>query len=299
MKKLIVILLCFVSVSSFAQIREWNTSLKAAKDLATIQDKMILMMWEESTLYPLPVIINAENGKKVFIEDMFTNEYVNNLLWEYFIPVVVSESNYTELFNEIRDERSADYINTFNDDTIKVLDVNGNILNVEVNPNDNYLNITEFILKYALNTSLLKGEYVAYKESKNFYSAFRLAAGYVDMSSFVLPETKHEMILLSNIYFDEARDFLNQEPIENSNLYVHKIDLQKMKQQLILDKPRKVLRQLKRLDPEILKANDSEIAFLYFTAHLLLNDEKSASEWRNKLSLVNLKKASQIIISNQ
>ncbi|MEM5565382.1 hypothetical protein WNY78_09710 [Psychroserpens sp. AS72] len=299
MKKLILVLLCFVSISSNSQIREWNSSLDAAKDLATIQDKMILMMWEESTLMPLPVIVNGENGKKIFIEDMLTNEYVTNLIWEYFIPVVVSESNYTELFDEIRDHRSTDYINAFNDDTIKILDVNGNILNVEIDASDNYLNITDFILKYALNTSLIKGELLAYRENKNFYSTFRLAAGYVDMASFVLPKVRPEMIALSDIYFNEAQVFLDQGAIEKSELYLQKINLQKIKQQLVLNKPRKVLRQLKRLDSNILNANEAEIAFLYFTAHLLLNDEKSASEWRNKLSLVNLKKANQIIISNE
>lgn len=300
MKKLIVVLLLFTSVSSFSQIREWNTSLEAAKRLATIQDKMVLMMWEESTLMPMPVIINADNGKKVLIEDLFTNEYVNELIWEYFIPVKVSESNYSELFDEIKNDRNADYINKFNDDTIKVLDVNGNILNVETVYSDNYLNISDFILKYALNTSLLKGEYLAYREKRSFYSAFRLGAGYIDMATFVLPKVRQEMINLSDIYFQEAHTYLDQDSIGKSELYQQKINLQKIKQQLVLNRPRKVLRQLKRVDPNTIDSTDEpEIAFLYFTAHLLLNDEKSASEWRSKLSLVNLKRASQIITSNQ
>jgi hypothetical protein len=300
MKKLIVVLLIFTSVSSFSQIREWNTSLEAAKRLATIQDKMVLMMWEESTLMPMPVIINADNGKKVLIEDLFTNEYVNELIWEYFIPVKVSESNYSELFDEIKNDRNADYINKFNDDTIKVLDVNGNILNVETVYSDNYLNISDFILKYALNTSLLKGEYLAYREKRSFYSAFRLGAGYIDMATFVLPKVRQEMINLSDIYFQEAQTYLDKDSIGKSELYQQKINLQKIKQQLVLNRPRKVLRQLKRIDPNTIgSADEPEIAFLYFTAHLLLNDEKSASEWRSKLSLVNLKRASQIITSNQ
>nr|WP_321230320.1 hypothetical protein [uncultured Psychroserpens sp.] len=300
MKKLIVVLIFFVSLAGFSQIREWNTSLEAAKRLATIQDKMVLMMWEESTLMPMPVIINADNGKKVLIEDLFTNEYVNELIWEYFIPVKVSESNYSELFDEIKNDRNADYINKFNDDTIKVLDVNGNILNVETVYSDNYLNISDFILKYALNTSLLKGEYLAYRENRSFYSAFRLGAGYIDMATFVLPKVRQEMINLSDIYFQEAQTYLDQDSIGKSELYQQKINLQKIKQQLVLNRPRKVLRQLKRIDPNTIdSADEPEIAFLYFTAHLLLNDEKSASEWRSKLSLVNLKRASQIITSNQ
>nr|WP_321224889.1 hypothetical protein [uncultured Psychroserpens sp.] len=300
MKKIILVLILLTSITGFSQIREWNTSLEAAKRLATIQNKMILMMWEESTLTPMPITINTDNGKQVFIEDLFTNEYVTTLIWDYFIPLKVSESNYPELYKEIKDSRSTAYINKFNDDSIKIMDVNGNILNTNTSYSDNFLNITDFILKYALNTALIKGEYLAYREEENFYSAYWLGAGYVDMTSFVLPKVRTEMIKLSNIYFEEALTFLDQNTTEDAQLYMQKIEFQKIKQELVLNNAKKALRQLKRLDPETVHiSSESEIAFLYFTAHLLLRDEKSASEWRSKLSLVNLKKASQIITANQ
>jgi len=300
MKKYILILIVFISISGYSQIREWNTSLDATKRLAVIQNKLILMMWEESTLYPMTVTVTTDEGKKIIIDDMFTNPYVNNLIWEYFIPVSVSESEYKKLYSEIKGSRSVAYINKFNDDSIKIIDVNGNILNTSNVYSEDYINITELVLKYALNTSLLKGEYLAYNEEQGFYSAYWLGVGYVDMAAYVLPKVRYEMIKLSNIYFDEAKTFLEANHLANESQFLQKFEIQKIKQHLMLNKPKKVLRQLNRLDTNTFDASSkADVAFMYFTAHLLLKDEKSASAWRSKVSLVNLKKANQIISANQ
>jgi len=68
---------------------------------------------------------------------------------------------------------------------------------------------------------------------------------------------------------------------------------------LVLNNPKKVLRQLKRMDDlGSYKSNESLISFLYFSSYLLLKDENKAKEWRGKLSSVNLKMAYLILQSN-
>ena len=98
---------------------------------------------------------------------------------------------------------------------------------------------------------------------------------------------------LSSYYLKEAEDFISN---DNSEKFKQKIDLQKIKQLLVLGKPKKVLRQLKRKDMSKLDdTNKAVVAFLYYTSYLLLKDENRASEWRSKVSLVNLKKANLIL----
>ena len=79
---------------------------------------MILMVWEESTEYPLPIAAKDKNGKLVFIEDLFKANELNDLLWNYFIPIKVNETMYSDLFNKIEGKRSWRYINLFQDDSL-------------------------------------------------------------------------------------------------------------------------------------------------------------------------------------
>jgi hypothetical protein len=72
-------------------------------------------------------------------------------------------------------------------------------------------------------------------------------------------------------------------------------DLIKIKQDLVLNKPRKVIRQLNRIDRELLTpVNRSLMAFLYFTAFRLEDDTENTVEWRSEVSLVDMKEANYI-----
>lgn len=298
MKKLSLTLIILLTTLNVCQAQEWMTSLDVAKRLALIQDKMIFMMWEESASFPFPVKVKDSNGRTVIIEDIFENEPINELIWEHFVPVLVSETEYNDLYNQIKGKRSLIYIDKFNDDSIKIMDVNGNILNTAI-VYDEYLNMTAFILKYYVNTSYLKNELSNYSNSKNFITSFRLAAKYIDAAAMVNPDLKKEMIKLSNIYLNEADQFLLDEDIENKNALQQRSELVRLLQDLILDNPKRVIRKLKKIkSSQIDSSNASLEALLYFTSYRLLKDEKSASVWRSKLSLVNLKKANQIINNN-
>ena len=298
MKKIALMLLLVCPLFAVSQQKEWYTSLDAAKRLALIQNKLVLMVWEETTVYPEPVIISNDKGHSVVVENMFENEFISNLIWDNFIPVVVNESEHAQLYEDIKGKRTQKYIDKFNDDSIKILDANGTIINKIVIYDGFYLNFTDFVKNYALNTSILKGELTNYFRQKDFYTTLRLASKYIDFGIYVNKDVRGEIIKVSSIYLDEA-SALASDKIENKAGLLQHIELLKIKQGLILNKPRRVLRQLKRIDAsDIIETNSALVDFLYYTSYKLLKDEKNASALESKLSLVNLKKANQIINKN-
>ncbi|OUR99365.1 hypothetical protein A9Q86_12390 [Flavobacteriales bacterium 33_180_T64] len=256
-------------------------------------------MWEEATYEVFPVVVDDESGKRVVINNLFEAKYLNKLIWEHFIPVTVSESMYKDLYDDINGKRSLTYIDKFNDDSVKIMDVNGNIINTAFTY-DEILNLTALIRKYYLDTSFLKGELIAYSSHKNFNTAFHLCSKYIDLAIYVNDDVKLETIKLSSIYWDEASRYLLDSDLNNKEALTQKLNLLTIQHGLVLNKAKKVLRQLKRIDSsEIDKNNEPLVAFLYLTAYRLLGDEKNASAWRSKVSLVNLKKANAIITNAQ
>lgn len=294
MKKLITCCIIWASMFQLSFAQEWLTSFEAAKRLAAIQDKLIIMVWEETSLYQYPVLIIYENDK-VQVQNLFNNEPLNSVLWEHFIPVIVPEYNYDQLYATIKGKRAQAYIDKFNDDSIKVMDSNGNIINTSYQY-DEYLDIVKFIKTYALNTSFLKPEITTYSEQNNLYTTLRLATKYIDYAIFVNEVVRPEIIKLSTIYLNETEAMIIDSEHDDKDDVLQRVSLLKLKQELILNKPKKVLRQLKRIDDvEIKDTNQEYVDFLYYTSYLLLKDENNASVWRSKLSLLNLKKANLII----
>jgi hypothetical protein len=270
------------------------TSLEVAKSLAFVQDKLLFVVWEDVSYGQYPILITNENGV-AYVDDLFSNENLNQVIWEHFVPVILNEANYEALYNDIKGKQNQIYIDKFNDDSIKIMDVNGHIINTTIAYYE-YLDIASFISKYALNTSFLKAELTQYRAQKDFNTAYRLATKYIDFAVFVNDEVRPEIIKLSNIYLKEAEAFVST---EQPNALSRKIELQNIYQDLVLGKAKKVLRQLKRIDnSEVDPSDQSLIAFLHFTSHLLLKDETSASVWRSKVSLVNLKMTNLIVNNN-
>ena len=299
MKKIFICISLFISLFSVYG-QEWMTSFDIAKRLALVQDKMLFVMWEESTTYSFPVILHDEKGNGV-ITDLFEDEEVAHLIWENFVPVKLNETAYAELIEDIEERRSISYVNKFNDDSIKIMDVNGFILNID--PKDEFnLDLTAFIKKYALNTKFLKGELTVYRSSPSSLSAYNLASKYLDYAIHSEKLLKTEIVKLARIYFDEAnwhlsesRDLTN----EHREMQTTQIKLMRLKEYLILNRPKKVLRQLKKIEA----TNNNEsinklIAFLNYTAYKLARDEENANLWKDKVSKVDLIRGNLIVNSN-
>lgn len=290
------ILLFFAVNLSHSQA--WMTDLDIAQKLALVQNKMVLMVWEETTKYQYPVLVKDEKGRTLLIENLFDDETITPLIWENFVPVIVSENQYADLYLKIRDNRKQSYIDKFNDDSIKIMDINGNILNVS-GFLDEYPNITKLIERYALNTIFIAHELTGYKNENDFYSAYYLAAKYLDFSLYANNNIRSEIINLSNIYLNEAMALSEMVATEDKIMLKQRCELLKIQEYLVLKRPKKVLRQLKKMDAEnIENSNNSFAAFLYYIAYTILDDEINAETWKAKVSLVNLKKAEMIINLN-
>lgn len=296
-KKAILLFVFVITSFNFCLAQEWFTSLEVAKKLALIQDKMLFVMWEDTFNYEYPVMLNNDKGDTI-ITDLFVDDSINKIIWNYFIPVKIYESKYAELSNQIKETRGTKYFNKLIDDSIKIMDVNGNILNI--NTSNKFIeNLSLLIKHYALNTSFLKQELVNYSKKKNFATSFWLASKYLDFAIFVENDTRLEIIQLANIYFDEAKDHLTKSDLNNKKAILQKFDLLKIKEYLILNKPKKALRHLKKLNiTEIDQINQSLFSFLNYTTFKLLEDEENAVLWKSKISLADLRIAKLIIKNN-
>ena len=298
MKKIaVIILFCLCSITpGIAQ--EWMTNLDVAKRLARVQNKMLFVMWEESTYYEFPVIFNDEKGI-TYYSDLFEDETVNAAVWEYFVPVILHESTYFDLFEEIEGKRSDKYVKKFQDDGIKIMDTNGYILNTGYFSYEPF-DIAAFIVRYGLNTTFLKAQLSNYFQKRNFNTSLALGSKYQDFAVLVDKKIRKEIIGLSAIYMNEALLLLEQESVDNSEGYRQRIELLALKGELILNKPRKVLRTLKKMEEASINTlNESLFAFLHYTAYKLLEDETEADLWESKVSLVDLKKAEMITNINR
>ncbi|WP_179008558.1 hypothetical protein [Winogradskyella forsetii] len=283
---------------NMSHAQPWMTNLEIAQSLAKVQNKMVLMVWEEATTYPYPVLVELDDGRTAFIQNMFEDETVSPLIWKHFVPVIVNENRYADWYPEIKGRRSQKYIDKFNDDSIKIMDIHGNILNVSSDLNS-YQNISTLIRDYALNTEFIEHELKGYQIKKDFYSAYYLASKYLDFSMYLKEDIRKKIIDLSNIYLDEATRFIEANPEEDQLTLTQRVELLKIQENLITQRPKKVLRQLRRMDAKNVEPNNQTFAaFLYYTAYQILNDENDAAPWKSKLSSVNLKKAQMLINLN-
>ena len=295
-KTVFIFLLVFCSISS-STAQEWFTSFDVAKRLALLQDKMLLVMWESTLDYRYPIMLLSEENVPIYL-DLNQNNEVTSLIWEHFVPVILQESKYQDIYNEAKKTRSTKYLNKLQDDSIKIMDANGNILNIE----PDYFqveNLSLIIGKYALNTSFLENEFTNYLKGVNVTTAFNLGSKYLDFSIYAQKEVRFEIIELANIYFNEALQFLDDSVLNNKFGFSQRLDFLKIEEELILNNPSKARRLLKRIDEDDIDlTNKSLYNFLNYTTFKLLKDEEKARLWEDKLSATDLKKAELIINNN-
>ena len=68
MKKIVLTCLLAFGSLSVCQSQEWMTSLDVAKSLASVQDKLLFVIWEDASLQEYPVLIKNENGETVVVD---------------------------------------------------------------------------------------------------------------------------------------------------------------------------------------------------------------------------------------
>ncbi|MDT0558283.1 hypothetical protein RM697_06485 [Ichthyenterobacterium sp. W332] len=299
MRKIVVSLFLVVYSFSFAQDYEWMTSLSFAKKLALAQDKMLFVMWEGAAL-DFQTLIRVEGLSRREYVSILDNEVISEILWENFVPVVISETFYEDLLSEIEGKRSTRYIDKFNDDSVKIMDANGNILNSRAYFNEEFGFNWEKILKtYAINTKFLREELKSYAKKQNFVTAYRLAKKYLDLAIVRNKDIERELIDLASIYINEAKGFAKSEAQNQQAILLQKCNLLSQFEWALRDKPKKLLRVLKDFGEEgVASANKSLFNLLNFTAYALLKNTDGMEAWRSKVSLVDLKKVTLIMNKN-
>jgi hypothetical protein len=290
----VIILFCIVHLSSAQQ---WMTSLPIAQDLALAQNKMVFMVWEGATTKPYDVTIINSNGSWSNL-DLFTNEEISPIIWEYFVPVIVSETMYEGMYNKIKDNREQAYIDKFNDNSIKILDANGYIVNVSTGFKFR-ANINAIISNYAINTEFMESELRAYDEEQDFYTAYYLATKYLDFALYSKKNNRSDVADLSQIYLKESIRRLESDTLQNKTALRQRVDLLKCQGDLILKRPvRQVLRALWRQEKKGVEIiNESMLAALYFASYTSISKMDDANKWRSKIASRDLKKVQLIINS--
>ena len=296
MKKTVLLFLMILTSASFCNAQEWFKSIDVAKRLSLIQDKMLFVVWEESLDYPYELLYTANNGDLI-ITDLSKDTSLDAVIWEHFIPVLLSESEYDQLLSKA-EGRGARYLAKLNDDSIKIMDANENILNVKTSMEYGQ-NLSVIINNYSLKTTFLKQDLINYSQQINFTTSFNLGSKYIDFALFVEEEAREEIIELANIYFEESKKQLPKSDLDSKSDYSQRIDLLIIKEDLVLNNPRKVRRLLKKIDEEdIAQVNKELYDFLNYTTFKLLKDEDNAALFRPKISELFLKKAELILNIN-
>lgn len=295
MKKTILFLMLSLGISNLCFSQDWLTSLDVAKRVALIQNKFLLMVWDDAVFIPYPVMINDDGGRTVLIEDIFAYDEITEIFWDYFVPVIVNESVYDDLYEGLKKTRSLGYMDQFSDDNIKIMDANFNIVNrsIVLEP---YSNLSEFIRKYALNTTFITPELRNYTLQKNFVTAYQLASKYLDYAVMVNSDVREDIITISDLYLDDADRFLPTVEAEKKSDYELKSRLLRLSKYLVQNKSGRVQRQLKRMKlSEADVSNQSLVPFLYYTSYRLQGDAKNAELWSDKVSAADIKKSAAIV----
>jgi len=220
---------------------------------------------------------------------------VNNIIRDYFVPLLMPEDEYGNLYNKAKEVRGELYLGKLEDASIKIMDVNGNILNKSF-PIEVFENLPSLIKMYSLDTTYLNPFLRNYSKKENFTTTLTLGSKYLDYALFSKKHIRPELVELASTYFKEAKNHLLRSSMANKNAFLQKLDLIEIQEQLILNNPKKAKRQLKRVEAsEIDKINEPLFVFLNYTTFILLKEEENAVLWRTKITQSNLKKASLIL----
>lgn len=296
MRRIFLYFLLSLLSANYCASQEWMQSLAFAQKLALTQDKLLFVMWENSNakFYPINIIDVVDGTAKPKGEDFKNNDYLDQILWTYFVPVRLQEDQYEALFADVKGKYSMEYINKFNDDGIKIMDANGRILNV----NERYGNsiYLDYINRYAINTSYVKQHLKNYKREQNFSTTYLLALFYGDMAIKGETNLWEELTMLARLYLNEAKTMILHEDVEKQNYYNERAILLEIQLSLMLNEVSSPKRALKKLGKSgIEKGNLRLYNFNQFLLAGIKGDVEEYYKWKPQISEAEFKKANKII----
>lgn len=276
--------------------QEWFTSFDVAKRMAIVQNKMLFVVWEDSFASGVPVYVRSDGGK-VSVIDLANDTSLDSLIRNYFVPVRISEAEYPE-FLKAAEDRGYNYLNKLNDNSIKIMDVNGVILNVG-SSYDMIDDLSVLVSKYALDTSFLNAELRNYMNDKNFLTTYLLADKYLDYSIYSNKASRSEVVDMAEVYIEEASKLMAETDIDREAL-LQKMELTEIKRLLIMEKDGNANRKLKRIEKDQVNDTNKRLyAFLNYTILKLQDEASQAEPWKSEISSLDLRKAEAIININK
>ncbi|MCK0177957.1 thioredoxin family protein [Flavobacteriaceae bacterium S0862] len=288
MKQFVLILLIsLISISkTFSQ--EWLTSVDEAKKMALKENKMLLVELYFADKYEYSLFRKQDS--------------INQFLSDHFVLLKLDISRSSEFYFL---EKNLDWKGRaiITDINLNQLNRRGNFFTLHTMGKDSYLNrkkidFFNYIKPYSLDTSLLSEQLTNYSKNKNFHTAFALAENYLDFAVLNPEKIRFDLVNLANVYFKESKKMLKEKKVQDEAIYSQRKDLLDIKAKMILRKFKNPMNFLNKFKTdEIYEVNKSLYSSLYYIAHKLLNDNKSANLYQNAMYDADLK-TSTIMISN-
>lgn len=270
MKRLTLTLLIFFFTFNLMYSNNWMYSLDDAKKMAITTNRLVLVDFWASWCGPC----------KRMDSESWSKEEVQLLMGNY-VSVKIDIDKYPDIAEKY-DVRGIPYV--------FILDGNGKV----VYKNMSYKTKSQLMVllkKYAINTSFLSKDLVNYYKQESFSSAFRLGYKYQDLALRLDKEIKSDFLNVSDDYFDESKKQLKESSLKNKDGFLQKIDLYEIQSLLILDKTKRALKELNKIEINDLdESNASLYNFLAYTIHKQLNDDEVAI-WEEKMEESDKQKA--------
>ncbi|GAA0741082.1 hypothetical protein GCM10009431_11900 [Gaetbulibacter jejuensis] len=245
-------------------------SLDDAKKMAITTNRLVLVDFWASWCGPCKRM-DSESWSKEEVQ----------LLMDNYVSVKIDIDKYPDIAEKY-DVRGIPYV--------FILDGNGKV----VYKNMSYKTKSQLMVllkKYAINTSFLSKDLVNYYKQESFSSAFRLGYKYQDLALRLDKEIKSDFLNVSDDYFDESKKQLKESSLKNKDGFLQKIDLYEIQSLLILDKTKRALKELNKIELNDLdESNASLYNFLAYTIHKQLNDDEVAI-WEEKMEESDKQKA--------
>ena len=275
-QKLGLLVLAFLTIN-FSQATGWLTSFEDAKKLAIASDKLVLVDFWATWCAPCKMM-DRESWSKDDIQ----------LLMNQYVPVKID-------IDKNKDIAQKYGVNGI--PFIFIMDGNGKILYKEMSYKSKK-QVIDLLHKYALNTSFLKNDMLNYFQKETFVTSFRLASKYQDYALQTNDVAlRYDILNVAEAYFNESQVFLKDSEFDNKGMFNQKLELYDIQEYLILDKAKKALKKLEKLEHDgIFPMNQEFVSFLYYVAYQQLNDIEKSNGWIEKVTASDLKK-SQLFIT--
>ncbi len=201
-----LILTLIFSLSSFSQA--WLNSLKDAKKIALVSNKLILIDFTASWFAPC----------RKMESNVWSNKETQ-LLMDNFVSVKIDVDYNKEIAREY------DITSIPN---IFILDGNGKVIE-NFKGYKKKFEIDKILKNYCLNTSFVQNKLISFYKKPSYISALRLGNEYQIYSLYLDSKLKSKFLNLASKYFDISSKFLKKNKVKNKKMLIQKIELLKLR----------------------------------------------------------------------